>query len=69
MSQARQSKSLRLDMALVERARERAGLPADAPMGAVVRYALAELAGVDPAPHVDSTPGRGSITHRARVAA
>lgn len=54
---------------MVERARERAGLPADAPLSAVIRYALAEVAGADTGPALDSTPGRGSMTYRDRVRA
>jgi hypothetical protein len=66
---ARERKSFRIDTALLDPARKRAGLPADAPEGAVIRYALAVLAGVDPAEHIDWTPGWGSATHRARVKA
>lgn len=65
----RERRSLRLDLAMVERARERAGLPADAPVSAVVRYALAELAGADTVAALDSTPGRGAMSYRERVRA
>jgi hypothetical protein len=54
---------------MVERARERAGLPADAPVSAVVRFALAELAGADTVAALDSTPGRGAMSYRERVRA
>jgi hypothetical protein len=66
---ARERKSFRIDTALLDPARQRAGLPANAPEGAVIRYALAMLAGVDPAGHVDWTPGRGSATHQERLQA
>jgi hypothetical protein len=66
---SRERKSFRIDTALLDPARKRAGLPANAPEGAVVRYALAVLAGVDPAGHIDWTPGRGSASHRARLKA
>lgn len=61
-------KSFRIDTSLLGAARERAGLPADAPEGAVVRYALARLADIDPTDHVDWVSGRGSVTHRERRA-
>jgi hypothetical protein len=59
-------KGVRLDPSLIEPARKRAGLPENAPEGAVVRYALAVLAGVDPKDHIDWTGGRGAASYRAK---
>lgn len=62
-------KGVRLDPTLLEPARKRAGLPEGAPEGAVIRYALAVLAGADPADHIDWTAGNGSATRQAQFAA
>jgi hypothetical protein len=60
----RKPKALRLDLSVLDQARERAGLPQGTPDGAVVRYALAVVAGIDPTDQLDSTGGRGSVSHR-----
>jgi hypothetical protein len=57
--------AMRLDPAEVDRARRRAGLPAGVAASAVIRYALATLAGTDTATALDTTPGRGSVSYRA----
>lgn len=57
MAVPRVFKGVRLDPTLLEPARKRAGLPEGTPEGAVIRYALAALAGADPAEHIDWTPG------------
>lgn len=69
MTNSRPPTSLRVDPALVEQARERAGLSADVSVGAVIRFALATLAGADTARALDSTPGRGAVSYRERVRA
>jgi hypothetical protein len=62
--------SVRFNDALLDKAREKAGLPADTPMGAVLRFALAHLAQEDnPHDQLDSTRGWGSVSYRSRVAA
>lgn len=58
-----------LDLAAVERARQVAGLGDEVPDTAVIRYAVAVLAGLPTAEALDSTGGKGSLTYRARLAA
>ncbi|MBM2623851.1 hypothetical protein JIG36_51015 [Actinoplanes sp. LDG1-06] len=56
-------KSVTLDSDLIELARKRAGLPEDTSDAAVIRYALAMMAGADEltlARQLDSTKGKGS---------
>jgi hypothetical protein len=61
--------AMRLDPTEVERARRRACLPSGVAASAVVRYALAMLAGTDTATALDCTSGKGSLTYRRRAAA
>src|SRR5690349_15169840 len=61
-------RGLMVDQTAIDRAREAANL-GTASDAAVVRYAVAVLAGLPVADALDSTPGRGSVTHRARLAA
>lgn len=61
--------SARVEPATLAAARRRAGLPKDTPAAAVIRYALAALAGADLAAALDCTPGRGSVSHQGRRAA
>lgn len=58
--------SARVERATLAAARRRAGLPASTPASAVIRYALAALAGADLTTALDCTPGRGSVSHRTR---
>lgn len=51
-------KTFRIDTSLLPLARKRAGLPADAPEGVVMRIALATLAGVEVTPEMLDTKGR-----------
>lgn len=62
----RENATIRLDRTVVDQARRAAGLPDGTNMAQVVRFALARLAGLDPTPHLDSTVGRGSLTHQTR---
>lgn len=60
----REKLALRVDREVIEGARAAAGLSADTPVSAVIRYALARLAGTDTGPQLDCVGGRGAYFHR-----
>lgn len=65
----RANRLIALDLEAVAKARDAAGLDASVPNSAVIRYAVAVLAGLPVGPALDATPGRGAASFKARIAA